>query len=107
MTERDPLAPELRASRLASWGPVPDRAAHLAGRLTDRFRVVTGIQPEPAMRPFIAAQQAPPSVRASRLEPGAIDALARGEHAAPPAAELRRETEGGRETFGAYHKGWR
>ncbi len=37
----------------------------------------------------------------------AIDALARGEHAAPPAAELRRETEGGRETFGAYHKGWR
>ena len=35
----------------------------------------------------------------------ALDALARG--AAPPASGLKAETEGGRETFGAYHRGWR
>jgi putative protease len=35
----------------------------------------------------------------------ALDALARGD--AVPAATLRGETEGGRETFGAYQKGWR
>ena len=35
----------------------------------------------------------------------ALDALARG--AAPPASGLKGETEGGRETFGAYHRGWR
>ena len=35
----------------------------------------------------------------------ALDALARGE--TPPVAALSGETEGGRETFGAYQKGWR
>jgi len=35
----------------------------------------------------------------------ALDALACG--AAPPASGLKGETEGGRETFGAYHRGWR
>jgi putative protease len=35
----------------------------------------------------------------------ALDALARG--AAPPSSGLKGETEGGRETFGAYHRGWR
>ncbi len=35
----------------------------------------------------------------------ALDALAQG--AAPPASGLKGETEGGRETFGAYHRGWR
>ena len=35
----------------------------------------------------------------------ALDALARGD--AAPVGELKAETEGGRETFGAYHKGWR
>jgi putative protease len=35
----------------------------------------------------------------------ALDALARGD--AAPVAALRGETEGGRETFGAYQKGWR
>ncbi len=35
----------------------------------------------------------------------ALDALARGEQ--PPTATLGGETEGGRETFGAYQKGWR
>jgi putative protease len=35
----------------------------------------------------------------------ALDALARG-GAVPPSA-LKGETEGGRETFGAYHRGWR
>ena len=35
----------------------------------------------------------------------ALDALARGD--AAPAAALKGETEGGRETFGAYQKGWR
>lgn len=35
----------------------------------------------------------------------ALDALDRGEMA--PAGRLRGETEGGRETFGAYQKGWR
>ncbi len=35
----------------------------------------------------------------------ALDALARGE--TPPPSALSGETEGGRETFGAYQKGWR
>lgn len=35
----------------------------------------------------------------------ALDALARG--AAPAASGLKEQTEGGRETFGAYHRGWR
>lgn len=35
----------------------------------------------------------------------ALDALARGE--APPCGALHEQTEGGRETFGAYQKGWR
>jgi collagenase-like PrtC family protease len=35
----------------------------------------------------------------------ALDALARG--AQPPSSGLRSETEGGRETYGAYHRGWR
>ena len=35
----------------------------------------------------------------------ALDALARGE--APASGTLSGETEGGRETFGAYHRGWR
>ncbi|MFO1402252.1 MAG: peptidase U32 family protein [Steroidobacteraceae bacterium] len=35
----------------------------------------------------------------------ALDALASG--AAMPASGLKGETEGGRETFGAYHRGWR
>ncbi|MBS0613480.1 MAG: U32 family peptidase [Proteobacteria bacterium] len=35
----------------------------------------------------------------------ALDALARG--TTPPASGLKGETEGGRETFGAYHRGWR
>jgi putative protease len=35
----------------------------------------------------------------------ALDALARGE--ALPVGQLQAEAEGGRETFGAYHKGWR
>jgi alkyldihydroxyacetonephosphate synthase len=73
----DPLSPELRASRLASWGPVPARAAHLAERLVDRFRYVTGATPEPAHRPFADAQQSPPRVPSSRLEPVDRDALAR------------------------------
>jgi collagenase-like PrtC family protease len=37
----------------------------------------------------------------------ALDALARGETAPVPAADLSSETEGGRETRGAYQRGWR
>ncbi len=37
----------------------------------------------------------------------ALDALARDAAAPVPAAELKGETEGGRETRGAYHRGWR
>jgi len=37
----------------------------------------------------------------------ALDALARGEAAPVPAADLSSETEGGRETRGAYQRGWR
>ena len=37
----------------------------------------------------------------------ALDGLARGDVAPTPVAELKAETEGGRETCGAYHKGWR
>ena len=35
----------------------------------------------------------------------ALDALALG--AAPAASGLKDSTEGGRETYGAYHRGWR
>ncbi len=73
----DPLAPEVRAGRVASWGPVPEKARRLAGRLVDRFRTVTGVQPEPAQRPFADAEQAPPSVPGTRLAAGDVDALAR------------------------------
>ena len=73
----DPLAPELRAGRVASWGPVPDRARHLAGRLVARFRTVTGTEPVPALRPFADAQRTPPTVPDTRLGPADIDALAR------------------------------
>jgi collagenase-like PrtC family protease len=37
----------------------------------------------------------------------ALDALARGESAAAALSQLKAEAEGGRETFGAYHRGWR
>lgn len=37
----------------------------------------------------------------------ALDALARGDSAAAAINELKNEAEGGRETFGAYQKGWR
>ncbi|HUX72441.1 MAG TPA: peptidase U32 family protein [Steroidobacteraceae bacterium] len=37
----------------------------------------------------------------------ALDALARGAPAAAALDELKLEAEGGRETLGAYHKGWR
>jgi collagenase-like PrtC family protease len=37
----------------------------------------------------------------------ALDGLARGEPAEDSLGELQREAEGGRETFGAYRKGWR
>jgi alkyldihydroxyacetonephosphate synthase len=73
----DPLSPELRASRVASWGPVPARAAQLAERLVDRFQRVTGVAPQSAGRPFMDAQQSPPRIPPSRLEPVDRDALAR------------------------------
>ncbi|MCB0879109.1 MAG: FAD-binding oxidoreductase [Thermoleophilia bacterium] len=77
-TEIDPLAPELRASRIASWGPVPQRAAQLADRLADHFAKVTGTNPESGdLRPFAAAQQAPPAVPPVRLDAASIDSLAR------------------------------
>lgn len=37
----------------------------------------------------------------------ALDALARGDSAFTAIGQLEAEAEGGRETFGAYHKGWR
>ncbi len=37
----------------------------------------------------------------------ALDALARGDAASAPVGQLQFEAEGNRETFGAYHKGWR
>ena len=37
----------------------------------------------------------------------ALDALARGEPMADSLGELQLDAEGGRETFGAYHRGWR
>ena len=37
----------------------------------------------------------------------ALDALARGDSASTAIGQLKAEAEGGRETFGAYHKGWR
>ncbi len=74
---QDPLAPELRASRIASWGPVPERAAHLAHKLVRRFEHVTGIRPEPSARPFADAQRSQPKIPGSRIAPGDVDALAR------------------------------
>lgn len=73
----DPLSPELRASRVASWGPVPERSVRLAERLVHRFERVTGVRPRPAQRPFEDAQLAPPAIPPSRLEARDIDALAR------------------------------
>jgi collagenase-like PrtC family protease len=37
----------------------------------------------------------------------ALDALARGDSASTAIGQLKAEAEGGRESFGAYHKGWR
>ncbi len=74
---QDPLAPELRASRIASWGPVPERAAHLAHRLVDRFQHVTGTRPEPTLRPFADAQRSQPKIPGTRLAASDVDALAR------------------------------
>lgn len=73
----DPLAPGPRADRLASWGPVPERAEHLAERLVGRYRTVTGIEPVAAHRSHRDAQAAPPAVPENRLEPVDVDALAR------------------------------
>lgn len=74
---QDPLSPQLRASRVASWGPVPERAANLAGRLVDRFEHVTGERAIGGQRPFADAQAHPPVVPESRLQPADIDSLAR------------------------------
>ncbi len=74
----DPLSPELRANRIASWGPVPERAAHLAERLVQRFGAVTGTRPEAgAVRPFADAERVPPRVPEGRLAASDVDALAR------------------------------
>ncbi len=73
----DPLSPALRASRIASWGPVPEQAAHLAHRLVARFTNVTGTRPEPSERPFADAQRSQPGIPGTRLAPSDVDALAR------------------------------
>lgn len=73
----DPLAPEVRAGRAASWGPCPDRAAHLAERLVDRFTTVTGTRPQATTRSAADAERAPAAVPGSRLAPADVDALAR------------------------------
>ena len=75
--DQDPLSPELRASRIASWGPVPERAAHLAHKLVERFEHVTGVRPQPSARPFADAQRSQPSIPGTRLEATDVDALAR------------------------------
>lgn len=75
--DADPLAPGPRAERLASWGPVPERAAQLAQRLVERYRTVTEHEPVAAHRSHRDAQAAPPTIPGMRLEPGDVDALAR------------------------------
>ncbi|MCW2928921.1 MAG: alkyldihydroxyacetonephosphate synthase [Thermoleophilia bacterium] len=74
---RDPLGPELRAARLASWGPVTERAAHLAHRLVDRYEHVTEGEVAAAGRSHLHAQRTPPSIDPGRLSGVDIDALAR------------------------------
>ncbi|MCW2925845.1 MAG: Alkylglycerone-phosphate synthase [Thermoleophilia bacterium] len=73
----DPLAPEVRAQRVASWGPVPDRAVHLGHALAARFTTVTGERPERSVRTFAEAEARPATIPGSRLDGGARDALAR------------------------------
>lgn len=77
VNEEDPLAPDLRAERVASWGPVPERSVHLASRLVERFATVTGHRPQPSTRPFLDAQRHPVDIPGTRLEGAEIDALAR------------------------------
>lgn len=73
----DPLAPEVRAGRIASWGPLPEASAKLAGKLVDRFSVVTGTAPEAALRSFADAEHAPARIPGTRMSGADIDALAR------------------------------
>jgi alkyldihydroxyacetonephosphate synthase len=73
----DPLAPSLRAGRLASWGPVPEHAEQLAGKVARRFVHVTGTGLEPELRGYREAQRTPPSIPGTRLDGSALDALAR------------------------------
>jgi alkyldihydroxyacetonephosphate synthase len=73
----DPLAPPARASRVASWGPVPQQAVHLAGKLARRFESVTGSDAQGTWRPLGDAQRSPAGVPPSRLAASDVDALAR------------------------------
>lgn len=73
----DPLSPEHRAKRLASWGPATAQSARLANRLVDRFQRVTGGSLVGEMRSHMDAQKAPPSVPPTKLDTVSIDALAR------------------------------
>jgi alkyldihydroxyacetonephosphate synthase len=75
--DQDPLAPELRAERVASWGPVPEAAAHLGAKLVDRFEHVTGHRAQSSVRPFEDAQRSPVTIPGTRLAGEDIDALAR------------------------------
>ncbi|MEO6866632.1 MAG: hypothetical protein ABI200_01270, partial [Gaiellales bacterium] len=74
---RDPLAPTVRASRVASWGPATAHAVHLADKLVSRFSRDTGSRPEAAVRSHADAQHRPPTIPGSRLTGGDIDAIAR------------------------------
>jgi alkyldihydroxyacetonephosphate synthase len=62
---------------VASWGPVPERAEHLAERIAQRFEHVTGATLEPELRGYRDAQRTPPSIPGTRLDGDAQDALAR------------------------------
>lgn len=73
----DPLAPQERAARIASWGAVPQQARQLADRLTSHFERVTGARPVASARPFEDAQRAPVRIPGSRLAGSDVDALAR------------------------------
>ncbi len=73
----DPLAPGARASRTASWGVAPAAADDFAARLVRRFATVTGATPDCDWRSAADARRTPPRIPASRMDPSAIDALAR------------------------------
>lgn len=71
------LAPEARADRVASWGPPPPEAYHLADRIEAQFDRSVQRAANAEERRVFAPAAAPPTIPDTRLTGAAVDALGR------------------------------